>query len=145
MRCSYWSSYVCASDLDGVVAGTVLACGVAVDRGDEVAGEGVAILAGRQGVAGDLRQVVATCAFARVTDPDLVVAGRGACASRGVLGIRRAVVAQGHGVAADPVVAVQRGDGVVAGRGAAAQVVDDRSEEHTSELQSLMRTSYAVF
>src|SRR3546814_3511224 len=24
-------------------------------------------------------------------------------------------------------------------------VVDDRSEEHTSELQSLMRTSYAVF
>src|SRR3546814_4077105 len=25
------------------------------------------------------------------------------------------------------------------------QVVDDRSEEHTSELQSLMRNSYAVF
>src|SRR3546814_2785882 len=124
----------------------VLACVVAVDRGDEVAGEGVAILAGRQGVDGDLRQVVAAFAFARVTDPDIVVAGRGACASSGVLGIRRAVVAQGHRVAADPVVAVQRGDGVVAGRGAAAQVVDDgRSEEHTSELQSLMRISYAVF
>src|SRR3546814_10508934 len=26
-----------------------------------------------------------------------------------------------------------------------AGLVDDRSEEHTSELQSLMRTSYAVF
>src|SRR3546814_7927754 len=25
------------------------------------------------------------------------------------------------------------------------QILDDRSEEHTSELQSLMRTSYAVF
>src|SRR3546814_124589 len=31
-------------------------------------------------------------------------------------------------------------------RGVAAHLVDDlRSEEHTSELQSLMRTSYAVF
>src|SRR3546814_10186854 len=29
--------------------------------------------------------------------------------------------------------------------GAALVVVDDRSEEHTSELQSLMRISYAVF
>src|SRR3546814_5895389 len=29
--------------------------------------------------------------------------------------------------------------------GSAGQAADDRSEEHTSELQSLMRTSYAVF
>src|SRR3546814_5046946 len=28
---------------------------------------------------------------------------------------------------------------------AVAAVIDDRSEEHTSELQSLMRISYAVF
>src|SRR3546814_2698278 len=28
---------------------------------------------------------------------------------------------------------------------AAASIVEDRSEEHTSELQSLMRISYAVF
>src|SRR3546814_18701710 len=30
-------------------------------------------------------------------------------------------------------------------RGTEASVVEDRSEEHTSELQSLMRISYAVF
>src|SRR3546814_1857048 len=30
-------------------------------------------------------------------------------------------------------------------RGAAVKVLDIRSEEHTSELQSLMRISYAVF
>src|SRR3546814_7932548 len=35
------------------------------------------------------------------------------------------------------------GDGV--SRGAAALGAPDRSEEHTSELQSLMRISYAVF
>src|SRR3546814_5131057 len=32
-----------------------------------------------------------------------------------------------------------------AGRGAGAGAADHRSEEHTSELQSLMRISYAVF
>src|SRR3546814_2175834 len=32
-----------------------------------------------------------------------------------------------------------------AGRDGGAARIDDRSEEHTSELQSLMRTSYAVF
>src|SRR3546814_5256233 len=31
------------------------------------------------------------------------------------------------------------------GTGAASQVTNSRSEEHTSELQSLMRISYAVF
>src|SRR3546814_5242299 len=30
-------------------------------------------------------------------------------------------------------------------RGKARRKIDERSEEHTSELQSLMRTSYAVF
>src|SRR3546814_9653405 len=31
------------------------------------------------------------------------------------------------------------------GRGASVLLLDERSEEHTSELQSLMRISYAVF
>src|SRR3546814_7276852 len=35
--------------------------------------------------------------------------------------------------------------GVVSQLSQRAQSVDDRSEEHTSELQSLMRISYAVF
>src|SRR3546814_10830888 len=40
-----------------------------------------------------------------------------------------------------------RRQGTAAGRGPAARrhQADDRSEEHTSELQSLMRISYAVF
>src|SRR3546814_3744842 len=33
----------------------------------------------------------------------------------------------------------------VRGHGCEKRFVDDRSEEHTSELQSLMRNSYAVF
>src|SRR3546814_7710228 len=37
------------------------------------------------------------------------------------------------------------GSGQRAGRGGAAGEHDVRSEEHTSELQSLMRSSYAVF
>src|SRR3546814_5335037 len=39
---------------------------------------------------------------------------------------------------ADPIAGGDRGD-------RPADVVERRSEEHTSELQSLMRTSYAVF
>src|SRR3546814_3680264 len=36
-------------------------------------------------------------------------------------------------------------DGKVVEQGTADAIFDDRSEEHTSELQSLMRISYAVF
>src|SRR3546814_5235225 len=39
-------------------------------------------------------------------------------------------------------IARQKGAGLESGRG---KGVDERSEEHTSELQSLMRISYAVF
>src|SRR3546814_5041376 len=38
-----------------------------------------------------------------------------------------------------------RANGVIAVLGVAGSVIGLRSEEHTSELQSLMRTSYAVF
>src|SRR3546814_1841336 len=36
-------------------------------------------------------------------------------------------------------------DGEDLGEGEVESLLDERSEEHTSELQSLMRTSYAVF
>src|SRR3546814_4667272 len=47
----------------------------------------------------------------------------------------------------EPLGDVGRGHAVAAGAGFAAlhRVVRQRSEEHTSELQSLMRISYAVF
>src|SRR3546814_4406644 len=67
-------------------------------------------------------------------------------------------VAHAHVQARDLVGVVQRriGDGDAAdehglefcrrrGRAGAADVDDDRTEEHTSELQSLMRITYAVF
>src|SRR3546814_7142281 len=41
--------------------------------------------------------------------------------------------------------AAQRGHTVLAGEVQACGIEADRSEEHTSELQSLMRISYAVF
>src|SRR3546814_3906621 len=55
--------------------------------------------------------------------------------------------ARDAGVKADDQIAAlprdgsQRRPGIIA----ADRVIDDRSEEHTSELQSLMRISYAVF
>src|SRR3546814_6112981 len=50
---------------------------------------------------------------------------------------------ESHGIALFP----QDGSGVAAGQTlvASAAVEDSRSEEHTSELQSLMSNSYAVF
>src|SRR3546814_5078704 len=50
----------------------------------------------------------------------------------------RRIVADGDG--GDP-----RGATLLEGAGGRDHVVDPRSEEHTSELQSLMRTTYAVF
>src|SRR3546814_1262934 len=53
--------------------------------------------------------------------------------------LRFAAAAQDHGVSG-----AQAERGRVGGHIGAA-FIDDRSEEHTSELQSLMRISYAVF
>src|SRR3546814_9728086 len=78
------------------------------------------------------------------------------------LGLRDIVVHRLHqlenGVVADLLVAVfKRGEGraldhgdvvareIVRGQQLANLELDERSEEHTSELQSLMRISYAVF
>src|SRR3546814_7274995 len=74
-----------------------------------------------------------------------VVAAHRAAARRGVAAAGRGGAAGDRlGLAGYLVVAFGGVDGVVAGRGAdAAGKV--RSEEHTSELQSLMRISYAVF
>src|SRR3546814_8086656 len=44
-----------------------------------------------------------------------------------------------------PTAALYRLEGVAAVRGWLSECRERRSEEHTSELQSLMRTSYAVF
>src|SRR3546814_1427637 len=84
--------------------------------------------AGRQGVAG--HDVVAGAGA------DAVAAGIGGCVARSCCRVDdhgNAVLAVGQCAAGDRVAAAAGDDNVV------------RSEEHTSELQSLMRISYAVF
>src|SRR3546814_1983489 len=124
LRISDWSSDVCSSDL---VAGQGVAAGPGIDL--VVAGAGIGIAGGR-GEVDRLGQAV-RAAGERATgsqigaigvDREVVAAGRG---RRGAAGGRRVV---GERLRA------------VAGRQGVA-----RSEEHTSELQSLMRNSYAVF
>src|SRR3546814_1995979 len=105
------------------------------DWSSDVCSSDLATIAQSHGVAAD--HVVA------VRREDAVVAGRGAAAvgvdDGIVVGEGRGVGRHGQGVAGDGVVAVVAA--VLASDGAP----DLRSEEHTSELQSLMRISYAVF
>src|SRR3546814_6789486 len=117
MRISDWSSDVCSSDLED---GQLL-----LDRADHA-------VAVRAVARGD----VAAAAVGRGID---VVPFRGG------LEARRVLVAQGVGPGGDAgqgrvlLAGQQARDLGVGGRG------EVRSEEHTSELQSLMRISYAVF
>src|SRR3546814_9845316 len=78
--------------------------------------------------------------------PGLIIpqqqSGRTELADSGIALLRRAL-ADGVEQPARDVVLADRRDLQQLHRGAAE--VADRSEEHTSELQSLMRTSYAVF
>src|SRR3546814_3440068 len=138
MRISDWSSDVCSSDLDDLVdarAERLRKAAVAQGRGigavvaEELVPDPVEL------VGGDARRDVAAHLFSGLGaepagDPHLLdrlgvldlIAGerRG----RGLVDILRADDRGGDG---------------------AARRNHSRSEEHTSELQSLMRTSYAVF
>src|SRR3546814_8166844 len=63
-------------------------------------------------------------------------------ATHEMLGIAAALRQPSCAMRADVVVGLDRGR---VGADDDDRLVDDRSEEHTSELQSLMRISYAVF
>src|SRR3546814_968466 len=119
MRISDWSSDVCSSDLVGL--GHV----------DPVAGGREADAVGRVGREDDLLA-------RRAVDRRVVHAGAvaGALEAHAVVGEPEAAVGVEHDVVRRP----QRPGGA---RGVEGR--DLRSEEHTSELQSLMRNSYAVF
>src|SRR3546814_5777625 len=123
MRISDWSSDVCSSDLAGAGAGVPAPRGALVL--DAAAGAGVLHhLPGRGAVA---------CA---ARDRHAARALRAAGAGRGHE--RRTVVAR----RLDPPARAAQGE---RSQPALATGPADRSEEHTSELQSLMRTSYAGF
>src|SRR3546814_1403618 len=119
MRISDWSSDVCSSDLP-----------VAIDGGRGV-GE-VEIAASErvyENIAGGQRA-------ARVADGDAGVAAAAIAADAVCSGIGDAI-----GFDHDH----RRRDAAAGDRQAGRPALAVRSEEHTSELQSLMRISYAVF
>src|SRR3546814_2200230 len=116
MRISDWSSDVCSSDLDDVVdVGEVAGVVAVVEHVDRLAG---------QDLAREQEQRHVRPAPGPVDGEEAQAGGRQV--EQVAVGVRHQFV------------------GLLGGRVHAHRVVD-RSEEHTSELQSLMRTSYAVF
>src|SRR3546814_4648845 len=138
MRISDWSSDVCSSDLSGflqtlereLVLGEIDALGLLEILREEFQQLGVEILAAQEGVAVGrlhLEHAVADLADRDIERAAATVVDR----DRLVLVLVEPVGARGRGRLVDDAQHFQPGD--------------LRSEEHTSELQSLMRISYAVF
>src|SRR3546814_10576285 len=124
MRISDWSSDVCSSDLaDDLRHHAVRGARIAVRQRRT---RRALLVGGRTGAAGADRAGAWRRRCARRGRDDAELSAVGLCPR----GVRRAV---------DVAVA----DALAPRRGGAAD--DRRSEEHTSELQSLMRISYAVF
>src|SRR3546814_1988417 len=119
MRISDWSSDVCSSDLlPAQRSGNLVDGGDCGAPGSDRAcdrGHGKADVAGRR------------CDYARLADEDRIVGDAD--------GIRVGAVG------ANDISVFCRVDGAKGG----CETLRARSEEHTSELQSLMRNSYAVF
>src|SRR3546814_1595037 len=103
----------------------------ATRRSSDLVGHVGGVAAAAQGVA----HLEAAVAAARGADGD--VAGEQRLAGAAGRGAAGAAAAAG--------LALGGLDAVVPVEDPAAEGVDERSEEHTSELQSLMRISYAVF
>src|SRR3546814_4343481 len=119
MRISDWSSDVCASDLAAEVA----------EHGLALADHPVArfvVRAGRVGAGGDDGEVHTVVALGQ--DPPAELGRHVSLGAPDQLDLA----------------GLELGGDAVDGRSGPSQRLD-RSEEHTSELQSLMRNSYAVF
>src|SRR3546814_5078737 len=134
---SDWSSDGCSSDLlQGREVGVLV-------EGDAVARRGEGCASGAGQGSGDVDDVVVT---EREFHRELCSVGIGSDRARGGSAVGEAEQAAPRrleeGRLADAVFRHEEDDGVVEVDG---RVVVGRSEEHTSELQSLMRISYAVF
>src|SRR3546814_3182939 len=141
MRISDWSSYVCSSDLaEPLGIGEVLHRRRAGRRDIDDAGIGQGVLEPQIGAALLRERLLAALAL-----------------TAGGVGHRVRLVEDDHAVevgaqpvddlldAANLLAAFLRTQRRIGGEQHARIELDRRSEEHTSELQSLMRTSYAVF
>src|SRR3546814_9696004 len=133
MRISDWSSDVCSSDLPGPGGGVG-------DAGRRQAG---ALLGFLHGPFGDAAEVaVAVEQGADAVQPvlqDLHLDAAGAALQRG------SGLLDGEGHDTFPPFRQENDGEAIHWTAAAAHWQGNRSEEHTSELQSLMRNSYAVF
>src|SRR3546814_8721208 len=132
MRISDWSSDVCSSDRRGVDG--------QLDAGDarlvDVVGQEDRRVVGNQVVDSCFVGIERPAVVLRVPCEAKVVSLRFLRPQVGLVEERVIQVVEGRRLEAGGVV---RGEAVVFGEGQA------RTEEHTSELQSLMRISYAVF
>src|SRR3546814_4677590 len=118
MRISDWSSDVCSSDLRD--AGTLILSGANSYAGDTEVEAGT-LVGNARALRGNVRNA-ATLVFDQRENGSFSGSIRALDGNAGTM--------------------VKRGSGVLTLTGPSTL---DRSEEHTSELQSLMRTSYAVF
>src|SRR3546814_7292829 len=121
MRISDWSSDVCSSDLADDIAAGVRRSAAEIEAAD------------RQPVA---REAVHRPQAQHLVDGELAVVPMAA----GGAGLALDVGGGQHVLSQDEAAQARR-----EGLEAAEHAVGERSEEHTSELQSLMRISYAVF
>src|SRR3546814_2194500 len=115
MRISDWSSDVCSSDLTPGAPAAATPKFVLVQRDGSVQS---AVRLGRPAIA--------------ATDPDYIA-----------LQLANAVV--GGGFSSRLMQNLREDKGYTYGARSSVSALRERSEEHTSELQSLMRMSYAVF
>src|SRR3546814_4830870 len=136
MRISDWSSDVCSSDL----------CGSSGRSGRTTSADGAgagSVQDGWRGRAGTIGPQAGRQRNRR--DPGFYPAGRDAGDRLGAIDRRTHGAFGPVGTAAGVAALAWRGrPGNRRGR-RSPDAVGNRSEEHTSELQSLMRTSYAVF
>src|SRR3546814_5555078 len=142
MRIRDWSSYVCSSDLADAIRVALCYDHSVVRSGLRhiLYGEAYIVVVGEAANAKD------AVAIARSEHPDVFVMDLGLPGTGGITATRQ--VREASPSTAVLILTVHDDVGYLRkafDAGASGYLVKERSEEHTSELQSLMRNSYAVF